>query len=104
MVDKRKPRKEVCTHCKREWNISIKQNIPREGYTCPYCSSKLREGGLEIGRANPNKTIEDTKSVTHKRNNNTAGVKKHKRSDFKDGRSGGKERLPRKDKREEKKE
>ncbi len=27
----------ICIKCGLEWNISRYQEIPREGYVCPYC-------------------------------------------------------------------
>jgi hypothetical protein len=29
-----------CVECNLYWNISIKKNIPEEGYTCPRCVAK----------------------------------------------------------------
>lgn len=34
----------ICTCCGHLWNISIYQKIPRSGYICPYCESKLKRG------------------------------------------------------------
>ena len=33
-----------CVGCGLYWNISIYQQIPAAGYTCPHCESKLRNG------------------------------------------------------------
>lgn len=42
-------RKEVEAHdirvgCGLDWNVSIYQKIPRTGYICPHCESRLRAG------------------------------------------------------------
>lgn len=39
-----KPRYISCVGCGTEWNVSIYQKIPRTGYICPHCESKLRAG------------------------------------------------------------
>lgn len=31
-----------CTYCKKHWNISVLQEIPKDGYVCPWCASKLK--------------------------------------------------------------
>ncbi len=31
-----------CTVCGRYWNISVQKQIPRSGYTCPYCATRDR--------------------------------------------------------------
>lgn len=31
-----------CVGCGLQWNVSIYQKIPRSGYTCPHCDSRLR--------------------------------------------------------------
>ena len=33
-----------CVGCGLHWNISIYQQIPRTGYTCPHCDSQIRTG------------------------------------------------------------
>lgn len=33
-----------CVGCGLYWNISIKTKIPRQGYTCPHCDSRIRAG------------------------------------------------------------
>lgn len=33
-----------CVGCGLYWNISIYQQIPRTGYTCPHCDSRIRAG------------------------------------------------------------
>ena len=33
-----------CVGCGLQWNVSIFQQIPRSGYICPHCESKLRSG------------------------------------------------------------
>lgn len=33
-----------CVGCGLYWNISIYQQIPRVGYTCPHCDSRIRAG------------------------------------------------------------
>lgn len=30
--------------CGLDWNVSIYQKIPRTGYICPHCESRLRAG------------------------------------------------------------
>jgi hypothetical protein len=32
-----------CQTCKRAWNISVLQRIPRTGYECPWCTSKRKK-------------------------------------------------------------
>jgi len=34
----------TCTYCGRLWNVSILQRIPKSGYICPHCESKLKRG------------------------------------------------------------
>lgn len=34
---------ERCTDCKMNWNISIYQEVDRNGYICPRCRSKLNK-------------------------------------------------------------
>lgn len=33
-----------CIGCEQEWNISIHQRIPKTGYICPRCESRLKSG------------------------------------------------------------
>lgn len=33
-----------CIGCGLYWNISITAKIPRRGYTCPHCDSRIRAG------------------------------------------------------------
>jgi hypothetical protein len=33
-----------CVGCGLYWNVSIYQQIPRGGYICPHCESRLRAG------------------------------------------------------------
>ena len=33
-----------CIGCSLYWNVSIKAKIPRQGYTCPHCDSRIRAG------------------------------------------------------------
>ena len=33
-----------CVGCELDWNVSIYQKIPRTGYICPHCESRLRAG------------------------------------------------------------
>ena len=33
-----------CVSCGLDWNVSIYQKIPRTGYICPHCESRLRAG------------------------------------------------------------
>lgn len=33
-----------CIGCGRDWNVSILQQIPRSGYVCPHCESRIRAG------------------------------------------------------------
>ena len=33
-----------CVGCGLHWNVSIYQKIPRSGYICPHCESRLRAG------------------------------------------------------------
>ena len=33
-----------CVGCGLDWNVSIYQKIPRTGYICPHCESRLRSG------------------------------------------------------------
>ena len=33
-----------CNGCGLQWNISIYQRIPKTGYICPHCDSRLRAG------------------------------------------------------------
>ena len=33
-----------CVGCGLDWNVSIYQKIPRTGYICPHCESRLRAG------------------------------------------------------------
>lgn len=35
-------RYETCKECGREWNVSIKAEIPWTGYLCPQCREKFR--------------------------------------------------------------
>ena len=45
--DKRKgARYETCRECGLVWNISIKAEVPLNGYLCPRCRSKLQGGTL----------------------------------------------------------
>lgn len=30
----------VCIKCGKDWNISLKQKIPKGGYICPRCRGK----------------------------------------------------------------
>lgn len=30
--------------CGLDWNVSIYQKIPRTGYICPHCESRIRAG------------------------------------------------------------
>ncbi|KPU42187.1 hypothetical protein OXPF_39660 [Oxobacter pfennigii] len=32
-----------CTCCKKHWNISIYQQVPKSGYVCPRCRSRKKE-------------------------------------------------------------
>ena len=36
--------KRQCVGCGLYWNVSIYQQIPRGGYICPHCESRLRAG------------------------------------------------------------
>ena len=43
-----------CVGCGLSWNISIYQQIPRTGYTCPNCFYRLKAGEtLQEIKANP---------------------------------------------------
>lgn len=33
-----------CVGCGIDWNVSIYQKIPRTGYICPHCESRIRAG------------------------------------------------------------
>lgn len=33
-----------CVGCGLDWNVCIYQKIPRTGYICPHCESRLRAG------------------------------------------------------------
>lgn len=33
---------EVCEICGREWNVSRKLRLPREGYICPGCDGRAK--------------------------------------------------------------
>lgn len=33
-----------CVGCGLYWSISVKAKIPRQGYTCPHCDSRIRAG------------------------------------------------------------
>ncbi len=33
---------QICTYCGQDWWVSILQKIPKSGYICPHCESKLR--------------------------------------------------------------
>ena len=33
-----------CVGCGLDWNVSVYQKIPRTGYICPHCESRLRAG------------------------------------------------------------
>lgn len=33
-----------CVGCGLDWNVSIYQKIPRAGYICPHCESRIRAG------------------------------------------------------------
>lgn len=33
-----------CVGCGLDWNVSIYQKIPRTGYICPHCESRIRAG------------------------------------------------------------
>lgn len=33
-----------CVGCGKDWNVSICAEIPKTGYICPHCTSKLRAG------------------------------------------------------------
>lgn len=33
-----------CTGCGLRWTTSIKTQIPKSGYICPHCESRLRAG------------------------------------------------------------
>lgn len=37
-------RETACVGCGLDWNVSIYQKIPRTGYICPHCESRLRAG------------------------------------------------------------
>lgn len=34
---------ETCVICGREWNVSRKLRLPREGYICPGCDGRAKE-------------------------------------------------------------
>lgn len=36
-------RMQICRKCGRMWNISVKANVPREGYVCPDCWREKRK-------------------------------------------------------------
>lgn len=43
-----------CVGCGLSWNISIHQQIPRDGYTCPNCYFRIKAGEtLTQIKANP---------------------------------------------------
>lgn len=42
-----------CIDCKLPWNISIKAEIPKEGYKCPKCEAK--ENKIPIKTTKPKK-------------------------------------------------
>lgn len=44
-----------CVGCGLHWNVSIYQKIPRSGYICPHCESRLR-----AGETLPNKRADQT--------------------------------------------
>lgn len=33
-----------CNKCGLHWKVSIKQKIPKQGYLCPFCTSKYSKG------------------------------------------------------------
>lgn len=39
-----RPTTAKCVGCGLDWNVSIYQKIPRTGYICPHCESRLRAG------------------------------------------------------------
>ena len=39
-----RPMTAKCVGCGLDWNVSIYQKIPRTGYICPHCESRLRAG------------------------------------------------------------
>lgn len=41
---RRRPMTAKCVGCGLDWNVSIYQKIPRTGYICPHCESRLRAG------------------------------------------------------------
>ena len=41
-----------CVICDQVWNISVRQEIPPDGYECPWCASKRKSAyQLRIGQA-----------------------------------------------------
>lgn len=32
-----------CVSCLRGWNVSVLARIPKSGYVCPHCESRLRK-------------------------------------------------------------
>ena len=39
-----RPMTAKCVGCGLDWNVSVYQKIPRTGYICPHCESRLRAG------------------------------------------------------------
>lgn len=54
-----------CVGCGLSWNISIYQAIPRSGYTCPVCYSRIMAG----------ETIREIKA--HPKNHKPKGGRRH---------------------------
>ena len=42
-----------CVGCGLDWNVSIYQKIPRTGYICPHCESRLIQASQ---KARPQRT------------------------------------------------
>ena len=54
-----------CVGCGLDWNVSIYQKIPRTGYICPHCESRLRSGyTLKDIQANRKERPQMTKGAT----------------------------------------
>lgn len=53
-----------CVGCGLHWNISIYQKIPRTGYICPHCDSRIRAGEpLKNIQADPNRRPQKLKGA-----------------------------------------
>ena len=53
-----------CVGCGLDWNVSICQKIPRTGYICPHCESRLRGEPLPNIQASQKARPQRTKGAT----------------------------------------